>query len=115
MTICLNSINFIWIFLASVIISYIIYIKTKNNYTFILICSLTLYIVFFICITIFPITILSRSDLNQLYSQYGKYIKYYQLIPFKTILGVVIGYLIYLLINRISITNKIFKRLVYEK
>lgn len=88
MTICLNSINFIGVFLFSIIISYITYIIGKKKYTFSYVCIRTLYIVFFICITIFPITILSKSELNIMHKEFGKYIKYYQLMPFKTILGV---------------------------
>lgn len=191
MMICLNSVNFVFVFLISVIISYIIYIKTKKNYTFIFVCLVTLYITFFICITIFPITILSKSELDMLHSRVGEYITYHQLIPFKTILGVgsfnffrqvvcnvllfvpipiiiktiankmsgvkvilagmscsffleiiqllidvitrypchvcdiddfilnsigvIIGYLLYVLISRISVTDKLFKRLVYKE
>lgn len=190
-TICLNSINFIGVFLFSIIISYFIYIKSKKNYTFIFICLRTMYIIFFICITIFPITIVSKNELNEIHSKFGKYISYYQFIPFKTILGVgnynffrqiicniilfipfpiikkvsnikmsglkviisgilcsffiemtqlfiniitrypshvcdiddlilntigvIIGYLAYAAINKISITSKLFKRVIYEK
>lgn len=191
MTICLNSINYIGVFFASIFISYILYIKNKKNHTFTYVCIRTLYIVFFICITVFPITILGKGELDRMHQEFGKYIKYYQFIPFKTILGVgnynffrqiicnillfvpmpvfvkishkefsrlkvilicsccsllletvqlgidiitrypshvcdiddfilnstgvIIGYLIYFLANKLSIVRKISKRLVYEK
>ena len=45
-------------------------------------------LIIIICITIFPITILSKSELNRIHQEFGEYLRYYQLVPFKTILGV---------------------------
>lgn len=188
---CLNSVNFIGVFLISVIIAYFIYMKCKKNYTFVFICLSIMYFMFFVCITIFPITILSKNELNELHSRVGQYIKYYQFIPFKTIMGVgtynffrqvicniilffplpfiikvlipktsglkvivsgmlcslfvemiqllidiitrypshicdiddfilnsmgvIIGYFVYIVINKITVTNKLFKRFVYKR
>lgn len=47
-----------------------------------------IYILLVIRITTFPITIISREASNEVHAQFGKYIQYYQLIPFKTICGV---------------------------
>lgn len=88
MTICLNSINFIWVILFSIVLAYFMYIRKSNKYTFIFVCTRTIYLILLLAITLLPITILSKNELEIMHTQYGEYIKYYQLVPFKTILSV---------------------------
>jgi glycopeptide antibiotics resistance protein len=70
------------------IIAFFIYRKKNTSCTFFFVCLFIIYILFLIRITILPITILDEAQLNRIHSSSEKYIQYYQIIPFKTILNV---------------------------
>ncbi len=51
-------------------------------------CLFIIYILFLVRITILSVTILNEVQLNRIHSNFEKYLQYYQIIPFKTILNV---------------------------
>ena len=82
------SINFIWLALFALVIAFFIYKRKANKLTYIFIYASTVYILLVLSITMLPITVISKEELEEMRSHFGKYISYFQLVPFKTILGV---------------------------